>query len=200
MPRPRKSHPGTLEQRGSSYRVILYFEGKRHSYTIQTTDRATAEDFARDKEKELCDAQERRTAGLPDPDTFGGFLEQYKRERLPLLAPATQQTYGVSLDYFERFFVQEKGNPRIDKIRPGQVTQYMSWRRMQNGRYEGPVSSRTVQKDRAVLHAVFEYAVELGDAGVQPGDPDAAAEDGGAGPGNLERSGPRATPGGLRGA
>ena len=162
MPK-KKTYPGTIEQRGDSFRVILYFEGKRHSHSIQTADRNEAEEFARQKLQEHQRLADRRLAGLPDPKRFSGFLEQYERDRLPHLAPRTRETYRIALAYFRTFFVEMKGDPRVDQIGSGHVAAFLAWRRTQrrHGKAEGTVSGRTVAKDRTVLHSVFAYAVEL---------------------------------------
>jgi integrase/recombinase XerC len=50
----------------------------------------------------------------------------------------------------------------VTEVRPGNVADYLAWRRVHpSGQRKAPVSSRTVQKDRACLHAVFAFAEEL---------------------------------------
>ena len=157
----KKTHPGTLQKRGSSYRVILYVEGERYQYTVPTIDRSEAEAFARKQYEELQKEAARKQEGFPDPDHFSGLMVRYRTDRLPLLAPRTRETYEIALDYFHEFFVDLLQDPRIDKVRRADVIQFMNWRRSRRQHGEGLVSARTVAKDRAVLHSLFEYAEEL---------------------------------------
>jgi hypothetical protein len=48
-----KRHPGTIEARGDSLRVILYAAGQRYTFTLPTRDRREAVEFARKKHLEL---------------------------------------------------------------------------------------------------------------------------------------------------
>jgi integrase len=65
--------------------------------------------------------------------------------------------------------VAEGKDPKVHEVRPGHVRGFLNWRRVAT-RQGGPkgakaaertASARTLQKDRAVLHAVFGFAEEL---------------------------------------
>jgi len=155
-----KRHPGTIEKRGSSFRVILYVEGERHTFTLKDVSRSDAEEYARTKHGELTKYAERVALGLPGATPFSAFLDKYKTERLALLSENSRKDYGRALRRFERFFVDRLGDPKVDKIRSAHVRDYMSWRRV-NTQGRKVASNRTVQKDRAILHAVFTFADEL---------------------------------------
>lgn len=60
---------------------------------------------------------------------------------------------------FARFF-ETHGNIRVDQVRPGHVKDYLNWRRT-HSKHRAVASNRTLQKDRATLHAVFSFAEEL---------------------------------------
>jgi site-specific recombinase XerD len=160
MPR-RKAHPGTIERRGGSLRIILYAAGKRHSFTLATTDRREAVEFAKRKDAELQRGCERQRLGLPGSQPFSALLDKFTTERLPLLAPNTQDTYSISLAGFRTFFVGRLGDPKVEQIRAGHVKEFLNWRRSNRRQGVGTLSNRTVQKDRTVLHAVFAFAEEL---------------------------------------
>lgn len=157
-----KRHPGTIEERGDSLRVILYAGGERHTFTLPTTDRRDAVEFAHKKHTELQQAVGRVRRGLPGRIPLSALFEKFEGERLPHLAANTQKTYRLSLATFRQFFGERLGDPRVSEIRPGNIADYLVWRRVHpRDKRKAPVSSRTVQKDRACLHAVFAFAEEL---------------------------------------
>lgn len=157
-----KRHPGTLEQRGESFRVILYVGGERHAFTLKGASRKEAEAFATRKDEELQELAKRAALGLPEPMRVSAFLDKYEAERLPLLAPKSQKSYRGSIDRFREFFVEGKlADPPLGDVRAGHVSEFLTWRRGRRGKARGVASPRTVQKDRAVLHLVFAYAEEL---------------------------------------
>ena len=168
-----KRHPGTIEARGDSLRVILYAGGERHTFTLATTDRREAVEFAQRKHVELQQGTARVRRGLPGRILVSALLDKFIAERLPHLAPNTQKTYGLSLATFRRFFGERLGDPAVSEVRSGNVADYLAWRRVhrkvthvnpdgtRTTREDGQVGSRTIQKDRACLHAVFAFAEEL---------------------------------------
>jgi integrase/recombinase XerD len=155
-----KRYPGTVEKRGRSLRVILYAGGKRHSFTLPTTDRREAVEFAKRKHAELERLVHRERHGLPGAMSMAALLDKFDADRLPLLAEGTRRTYSISLGLFREFFVERLRNLRVDEVRPGHVKEYLSWRRTRS-RGRPVASNRTLQKDRATLHAVFGFAEEL---------------------------------------
>ena len=170
----RKKHPGTIEARGDSLRVILYAGGERHTFTLATRDRREAVEFAQRKHVELQHASGRVRRGLPGRIPVSALLDKFTAERLPHLAPNTRKTYGLSLATFRRFFGERLGDPAVSEVRSGNVADYLAWRRVHrrvrrltpDGTLTttddgGQIGSRTVQKDRACLHAVFAFAEEL---------------------------------------
>jgi integrase/recombinase XerC len=158
----RKNHPGTIEARGHALRVILYAGGERHAFTLPTTDRRQAVEFAQVKHLELKRAVQRTGRGLPARIRVSALLDKFTAERLPHLAPNTRTTYAHSIATFRQFFGEKLGNPTVDTIRRGNVADYLAWRRVHRATKKGgTVGARTVQKDRACLHAVFAFAEEL---------------------------------------
>lgn len=172
MPR-RKRHPGTIELRGDSLRVILYAGGERHTFTLPTNDRREAVEFAQRKHLELQGAVGRARQGLPGKTPVLALFDKFEAERLPLLAPNTRKTYRLSLATFRQFFGHRLSNPAVTEVRQGHVADYLAWRRVHRKvirirpdgtramEDDGQVGARTVQKDRACLHAVFAFAEEL---------------------------------------
>ncbi len=156
-----KRHPGTIEKRGGSFRVILYAGGKRHSFTVPTRDRQEVVEFARRKHAELQRQVERERRGLLGSMTMSALLDKFACERLPLLTHSTRRTYRISLARFREFFVDRVRNLKVDQVRPGHVKDFLNWRRIHRLRERGQASNRTLQKDRATLHAVFAFAEEL---------------------------------------
>src|SRR4051812_36764194 len=116
-----KRHPGTIEKRGHSLRVILYAGGKRHSFTLNTNDRREAAEFARRRHAELERQAQRERHGLPGTMPMSGLFTKFETERLPLLTQSTSRTYKISLRLFTQFFVDGAGDLRVDQVRPGHV-------------------------------------------------------------------------------
>lgn len=123
--------------------------------------RSEAEQFARDKYRELQDKAERRAAGLPTGVRFSGLLKRFKADELPSLTEGTRRPYRHSLKVFNTYFVEERDDPEIEKMRAGHIRQFLSWRRIHDphgGERSEPLSNRTIAKDRTVLHRLFELA------------------------------------------
>ncbi|MEX2280996.1 MAG: tyrosine-type recombinase/integrase [Gemmatimonadota bacterium] len=165
--RKTKPHPGTIEDRGAYLRVILYVASKRHAYRLNHKDRKAAEKFAREKHGELEKQQARVAQGLPGSTTFSELLDQYKRDELPTLSEGTQRAYKDTFQPVMDYFVDQLRNPTLERIHAKHIRGYLAWRRTQRraGKNQTagtqPLSNRTLQKDRAVLHRIFEFADEL---------------------------------------
>lgn len=78
-------------------------------FTLSTTDRREAVDFARRQHAELERQAQRERHGLPGTMPVSGLFDKFQRERLPLLTESTSRTYSISLGLFRRFFVEESG-------------------------------------------------------------------------------------------
>jgi site-specific recombinase XerD len=162
-----KRHPGTFENRGSYQRLILYCGGKRHTFRVDTFDKKAAEKFAREKLRELEKQLDRARQGLSRDTRFSALLEQYERDEMPGLSAGTQRSYRDSFVPFRDYFTTELPDPTLDKIGTRAIKGYLSWRRNQRraGKHgkatAEPVSNRTLQKDRAVLHRLFDFAERL---------------------------------------
>jgi integrase len=161
----RSDYPGSIEQRGDSFRVRFSVGGKRYRYTLRHVTREQAEQFANKKHGELQTRAGREELGLPQPVTFSALLSRYEAEELPGLAPGARAAYRDSLKPFRAFFVTgELGDPLLERIQAAHIKQYMSWRRTHGPhgkKRKKSLSARTVAKDQAVLHRVFAYADEL---------------------------------------
>jgi site-specific recombinase XerD len=173
----RRRVPGTIERRGDTHRVRLRIGGKRYVYTVKTTDRRVADEFAIKKDRELRGQAERRTAGLVTGMCLSALLKEYETNVMPALAEGTQAAYKDSLKLLRRYFVEpgeeevfkdgdalpaHRQDPAIDTVRAAHVQAYMTWRRTH--RLDGETMAthnRTIQKDRAVLHRIFNYADRL---------------------------------------
>jgi integrase/recombinase XerD len=154
----KKSFPGSLDQRGETYRWRVHIGGRYRSFTFETTVRRDAERCARDKYRELEKEVERETAGLRTGVRFSELLHHFETEELPTLAPGTQRSYRDSLSPIREFFVTQHRDPRLDQIHAKSIRSYLSWRRTHRSNGKAPLSGRTVAKDRAVLHRMFRLA------------------------------------------
>jgi integrase/recombinase XerD len=155
----RKRHPGTIERRGNSLRVTIYAGGKPNKFTLRTTDVREACEFAKRKHEELQREAGRAHAGLPIRMRMTDLLDKFETDCFHDLAPSTRLAYRTSLAGFRAFFLERLSNPRVEAVAAGHINDFLNWRRgCHSGRL---VSNRTIQKDRAVLHAVFAMAVRL---------------------------------------
>ncbi len=154
-----KKHPGTIEKRGSSFRIILYADGTRHTYTLADVTKIQAENFARDQHKKLT---RRAARNLPGIVRFSELLTKFEEQELPNLSQGGRESYADSFRPFRSFFVDQMGDPIIDEVRAGHVKEFLGWRRVNRGDKRGKtVSNHTIARDRRVLHRLFEYACEL---------------------------------------
>ena len=161
MPK-RRTYPGSLERRGDVLRWRVSIGGERHRETFPTTDVREASKWARERYRELEKRVERKHQGLPGTVTMGALFDQFKRDVLPTLSDGAQRSYHDSLKPLRTYFVGERRNLHVDKVRAAHVQAYLTWRRSRrvDGR-PGNVSNRTLAKDRGVLHGVFALAARL---------------------------------------
>lgn len=161
MPRRARSGIGNLEKRGSSFRARLSVGGKRHYFTIRTTDRELAHHAAEKRYRELCKAEELRAVGLPGELRFSALLAEFEALELPTLASGTRRSYNDSFKPFRAYFVETQGDPPIARIRSAEIKAYLAWRRVNRHNGSGAVSPHTVARDRRVLHRLFNHAVAM---------------------------------------
>ena len=173
----RRRVPGTIQRRGKSFRVRLCVDGQRDEFTIATTDRRVADARAIKREKELREKAERKRSGLVTDMRISGLMADYETAILPSLADGTQSAYRDSLKMIRRYFIKpgdeevfekdyelpaHRKDPTIESVRAAHVQAFMTWRRTH--RLDGAMfntHNRTIQKDRAVLHRIFDHADRL---------------------------------------
>lgn len=167
-PKRAKNHPGTFEDIGDSYRrLVLFVGGKRHHFKLETRDKKACEKFAREKHRELLKTLDRSKRGVDAGTRLSGLVAQYKRDEIPTLSAGTQRAYEDSFRPIVDYFTAELRDPTLDKIGTREIKGYLAWRRNQRraGKHQTastePVSNRTLQKDRAVLHRLFDYAYTM---------------------------------------
>jgi integrase len=168
-------HPGSIERRGDSYRVRIYLGRQMHRFNLKphtgnaATDRKLVEKFAREKHRELERQHERVAAGLPGGVRFSALLELFESQELPTVAPGTQRAYRKSLAPIRAYFVEQRGNPEMSAIQPKDISAFLGWRRVSRSRGRQraerfkptPLTNRTLQRDRAVLHRLFTIAERM---------------------------------------
>lgn len=155
-------YPGMFEKRGSGYRYAVNVAGKLHRLGPRDYPELRGEmseneriEFATRHFKRLQKDAERHADGLPGPMPFSKLLDAYEADQLPRLAENTRKTYINSIDRFRSYFVDQLGDPRVDRIRAPHVRRFLAWREKTD-----EVGARTLQKDRATLHAIFRYATK----------------------------------------
>lgn len=164
--------PGTIRQRGSSWNVIIRMDGERHEFGPRgepflgtAESRKEVEEWTWRKHAELREAASRdaRRDALGEPDSlrFSELVCRFREEKMPTLAKGTQAAYEDTLRPARDFFVDRLGDPLLEDIRKRHIGDFLSWRRVnRRGPTDKPLSNRTLEKDRAVLHRIFDQADE----------------------------------------
>jgi len=160
-------YPGSIEKHRKRLRVRLCVGGRRYRFTLKTTDRREAEQFARDKYADLQRDHRREIQGYPGPVRASSLIDLFESEEMPTKAPGCRRSYAASVKPIRLFFEDQLGDPTVDHVRAGDIERFLTWRRghriMTKDDDEvvataGKVQERTVAKDRAVLHAIFAMA------------------------------------------
>lgn len=167
------SAPGYIRKRGTSWNVVIRVDGERHEFGPRSepflgqdsTTRKDVEEWVWRKHDELREAAKREARrdalGEPEAMTFSELVERFREEVLPTLAKGTQRSYEETFGPAEEFFVDRLGDPLLEDVRKRHVGDYLSWRRVnRRGKSDAPLSNRTLEKDRAVLHRLFGKADE----------------------------------------
>lgn len=156
-----KKAPGSFERRGHAWRWRVCVGGAYHRFTFRTTERQEAERCARREYEKLDRQAERKADGLTVGAKFSGLIAYFEEHRIPRLAPGTQCAYKDSLKPIREFFLDTLGDPVVERVRSAHVTQFLDWRRGHRLSGKGALHNRTLAKDRAVLHRMFEVAQDL---------------------------------------
>jgi len=167
--RPRGLSHGNLRPKGRGFEYRFFLNGKSYSFSIRAETLAQAVSRANE-----IYAQEERRAGLaatgvPVDWRFRDLLE-YLRERVfPSLKDSTRATYELTGRLFCAFAEKELGDPLLQDYQGFHIQRYLDWRKSakqlrwgeKNGARDRLVSKRTLQKDRTILHSLFQRAVDL---------------------------------------
>jgi integrase len=159
MGRARKA-PGNFERRAAGYYWRVYMGKQYHREMIYTVERGDAEQYARTKYEELERQHRRTTDGVLVGQRMSDLLTYYETACLPRLAPGTQGAYRDSLKPIRRYYVDVLGDPKLDRVRPVHISDYLDHRRTHRLDGAQPLHNRTLAKDRTVLHAIFAVACE----------------------------------------
>lgn len=168
-------HPGSVRRHGRGFEVRLCVAGTRHSFTLRCEDLREARAWAKKKEAELERQADRHGPDRPTAVRMSDLLAQFERDELPSKAPGTVGAYGDSLKAIRAYFLDQLGDPRVDRVTPGHVRAFLTWRRthrlrcqtlpdgtVARGAVPGATHPRTISKDRAVLHQVLGLAQDCG--------------------------------------
>jgi integrase len=157
----RKNYPGSVDRHGARWRVRFSVRGQRHTFYLEDVTETQAQDWARDEHRKLTRKAKRRSVGLPSSEAMSALLEAFRQDHMPDLAKGTQASYEDSLKPIGVFFVDILGDMAVEDIQASHITQYLTWRRNRNPQGQPrkkPLSNRSLEKDRAVLHLLFNVA------------------------------------------
>ncbi len=155
------NHPGSIERRGQGFRVTLYVGGQRRHFSLATTDKREAIEFAKRKDQELERERVRSRSGQAIGLRCSDLFTRFEADHLPTLKPKTQAVYTRGLTVFRAFFVERQRDPMLAQLSKGLVKEFLLWRRTFERDGKAPLSNRSVQKDRTILSTVCELGVEL---------------------------------------
>lgn len=158
-PKRKKAKRSNIERRGKSSRVRIMVGKRRFRFTLPTTDRAEIVAFVKRKRAELERLHARRLLGFETGSPFSELLAAFEGEDIPLLSPGARTAYAESIAPIRKYFVGELGDPAVDAVQAAQIVGFMAWRRVHRLNGTEALSNRTVAKDRAVLHRIFDKAV-----------------------------------------
>lgn len=105
-------------------------------------------------------AAKRESDGLPSSVRFSKLLERFRTEEMPLVSKGTQGAYEETFRPVEKYFLGTLGDPVLEDIHKRHIKAFLSWRRVNRRNGTAPLSNRTLVKDRAVLHRLFDAADE----------------------------------------
>lgn len=163
---------GHLEKLATCYRWKVSIAGNRHCETIHTTDRKAVESYVIARYAELHQEARQRNGQPRGLMRVSDLVARFKAERMPDLAEGTQRAYALAFERFNRFFVVQRGDPLVADLGTRDIKDYLAWRRAnRGGRTKAttpPVSARTLAKDRATLHTLFDLAVQLEEREANP--------------------------------
>lgn len=160
----RKTHPGSIDMRGGSYRLRLCVGGQKFSYSLPGMSKKDVEAFAKTEQEKLSQ-QHKRFGLVAGPMRFSELVARFEDDYLPTLAATTQESYMKSLRPSTAFFTQGLRDPKLRDVDGPHFERFLTWRRTHGPdgeRRPVPVSSCTLVRDRAVAHRMFKKAMQWG--------------------------------------
>lgn len=182
MPRTDQ-YPGHIDRPGTSWRWRVRLDGERHTYLLPRdgdddvpvgtetledgtkVEHPTKEEVADFARREYPRLKREARKGQTRAVTMSELLEEFEDRFLPTLAASSQRTYSVTLRPVEHFFTERRTDPRARDVTRADVAAYLDWRRMHGPDGEKrteALSKWTLQKERAILHRLFDKAQEWG--------------------------------------
>ena len=79
----KKNHPGSIDQRGDTYRLRLCVGKQKFSYTFTDVPRSEVEEFARKEHEKLRHQHDLVGVGLPGSLRFSGLVSRFEEDVLP---------------------------------------------------------------------------------------------------------------------
>ncbi len=102
------------------------------------------------------------------------LFRRFEELHLPKKAPNAQISYRDALKPLSYFFGKVLHDPPVTQIQPAHIEQYLKWRPHHGphgSERSRPLSNRTLQLDRAVLHRAFKLAHKQGYVDYNPVSP-----------------------------
>lgn len=166
---------GTIRRRGRGWNVVIRLDGVRHEFGPRETPELRegaltekgVEEWMLRKRGELKEAAkksaQRVALGEPESAPFSRAVERFRREHCVTKAEGTRAAYEDTLKPALTYFKDGLGDPTLAEIRTPHIESFISWRRVhRRGGGKRPLSERTLEKDRAVLHKLFARGVKWG--------------------------------------
>lgn len=165
---------GHLEDRGKSYRVTIKVAGTRHDFRLAKKEytEKEARQWAARKHLALERDEEKRSAEARGTLFLSSLIQRFRVEHVSRLKPNSRRPYEALFWGLDTFFVQgERGDLPVSALTTGRVKEYLAWRRTHpvpraghaqggNTRTDGEMSDRSLDKERANLRCLLEWAYE----------------------------------------
>jgi integrase len=159
-----------LRSRGR-WQMIVSIDGRRYYGTCRAKNKSEAAEKIKVWKASLMKSEAKRAEGVDVDRTLTQHLDEFRNHSIPGMKTAkSKQGYTGVCDRLQYWLENvEKRNPRVISLSRGLFFRYLEWRAQHQWRYrrsvkktevvQRPISLRTLQKERILLHKVLGRAV-----------------------------------------
>lgn len=172
---PKLTYPGSLRRKnGNRWKMTISVNGEKHYATCTAETKTEAADKITTWYDEVVEEQERRQQGVDMDRTLLQHISVFRQHEIPKkrTAGTRKDLTGLStrLEYWLRRV--EDRDPQVTRAGRSLFFRYLEWRAEHRWQYrpslkhsvviKAPVSLRTIQKERVMLHGLMKRACAEG--------------------------------------